>query len=231
MVDDHTQANQKLMSIARPKGIDLPQEVPDEAQQLYDELQQKSGREFDEAYMEAMLADHEKAIDLFEQQASSGEDADLKSFAEETLPTLQEHHDLAQKTREQVSAAADQGAAGTSADQPAASAATGGVSGQPADQQPTAGQAVQASDVIGSAVVNESGEEVGEIEDLVIDANQVEYAVISVGGFLGIGDKDVAIPLDQLKLGMEESYLMSGETEAELEQMPAYEEEMYQPRG
>ena len=85
--------------------------------------------------------------------------------------------------------------------------------------------------MIGAAVVNENGEEVGEIKDLVIDANQVEYAVVSVGGFLGVGEKDVAVPLDQLKLGVDESYLMSGETEDQLEQMPEYQESQYQPRG
>ena len=63
-----------------------------------------------------------------------------------------------------------------------------------------------------------------------IDADKIEYAVVSVGGFLGVGDKDVAIPLDQLKLGVGESYLMSGETEAQLEQMPEYQESEYQPR-
>ena len=39
------------------------------------------------------------------------------------------------------------------------------------------------------------------------------------------------MPLDQLKLGDDESYLMSGETEEQLEQMPEYQESQYQPRG
>jgi hypothetical protein len=78
-------------------------------------------------------------------------------------------------------------------------------------------------------VVNANGEEVAEIEDLVVDQNQVHYAILSVGGFLGIGDKKVAIPLDQLQLGEDETYLMSGETEEQLEQMPEYEEDQYQP--
>jgi putative membrane protein len=237
MVEDHGKANEQLASIAQQKGIELPQDLPEEAQQLQDELQQKSGPEFDQAYMAAMVEDHEKAVALFEQQAGSGEDADLRNFAEETLPVLQEHLDMARLMHEQATAAADQGAAAPSAEPPATSAATAGGSVPPPDQQAQAaaeapgGQAVQASDVIGAAVVNENGDEVGEIKDLVIDAKQVEYAVVGVGGFLGIGEKDVAVPLDQLKLGVDESYLMSGETEEQLEQMPEYQESQYQPRG
>ena len=52
---------------------------------------------------------------------------------------------------------------------------------------------------------------------------------MSVGGFLGIGDKKVAVPLDQLQLGEDETYLMSAETEEQLEQMPEYDEQQYQP--
>ncbi len=102
MVEDHGKANEQLASIAQQKGIELPQDLPEEAQQLQDELQQKSGPEFDQAYMAAMVEDHEKAVALFEQQAGSGEDADLRSFAEETLPVLQEHLDMARLMHEQV---------------------------------------------------------------------------------------------------------------------------------
>jgi hypothetical protein len=66
------------------------------------------------------------------------------------------------------------------------------------------------------------GDEVGEIKDVVMKDNTY-YAVLAVGGFLGIGDKNVAIPLDELKVGEDEAYLMSAQTEEQLEAMPAYE--------
>jgi hypothetical protein len=96
--------------------------------------------------------------------------------------------------------------------------------------QPAEGQAgfVSLDEVLGSSVVNENGEEVGKIEDLVVK-DEAHYAVLSVGGFLGIAEKEVAIPLDELKLGEDESYLMSTETEAQLEELPAYEAARYQP--
>jgi predicted outer membrane protein len=74
MVQDHGQANEKLMAIAEQKAIQLPQELSGDAQQKYEEMQQLSGAEFDEAYMDEMVEDHEKDIELFKQQVESGED-------------------------------------------------------------------------------------------------------------------------------------------------------------
>ena len=105
MVQDHGQANEKLMAIAEQKGIQLPQELPEDAQQKYEELQQLSDAEFDRAYMDEMVKDHEKDVHAFEQQAESGQDPDLRAFAEETLPTLREHLEMAKEVHSQVTAA------------------------------------------------------------------------------------------------------------------------------
>ena len=217
MVEDHGKANEQLMQIAQQKGIELPQELAGDAQQLYEELQQKSGQEFDQAYMDEMVSDHEEDVETFQEYAESGQDSDLTNFAEETLPVLQEHLELAQQTQKQISAAIGE------SEQPDAAMQDE----QEAAVQPE--QAVSIEEVLGSSVVNANGEEIAEIEDLVVDQNQTHYAILSVGGFLGIGDKKVAIPLDQLQLGEEETYLMSAETEEQLEQMPEYDEQQYQP--
>jgi putative membrane protein len=58
MVQDHGQANEKLMAIAEQKAIQLPQELSGDAQQKYEEMQQLLGAEFDEAYMDEMVEDH-----------------------------------------------------------------------------------------------------------------------------------------------------------------------------
>jgi sporulation protein YlmC with PRC-barrel domain len=59
-----------------------------------------------------------------------------------------------------------------------------------------------ADDVIGATVRNAQDENIGSVADLVIDQNgQVKAAVLSVGGFLGIGDKHVAVPWNQVKIG------------------------------
>lgn len=216
MVADHGQSNEQLTQIMQGKGIELPEEMPKEGQELYDELQGKAGAEFDQAYMDEMLRDHQADIEEFQQYAETGQDRDLKSFAEQTLPILEQHRRLAQQTREQVTAAAEAGA------QPDAAA----------QQQEAATQReppVSVDEVLGSRVVNAGGQEVGEIEDLVLDQNQIAYAVVSVGGLLGLGEKRVAVPLDDLQLGEGETYLMSSATQDQLEQMPEYDQEQFQP--
>jgi putative membrane protein len=219
MVEDHGDANDKLMQIAGQKGIELPEDLSDDAQAAYDELQQLSGAEFDEAYMDEMVSDHEDDVAAFEDYVENAQDPDLRSFAEETLPTLQEHLDLAKQTQEQLAAAGEQ-------EQPDPTMAAD----EPTGEQPTEGEQgfVSLDEVLGSSVVNENGEEVGTIEDLVVK-DEAHYAVLSVGGFLGLGEKNVAIPLDELKLGEDESYLMSTETEDQLEELPEYEAAQYQP--
>jgi len=221
MVEDHGQANEQLKQIADSKGIELPQEMPKDAQQLHDELQQKSGAEFDQAYMDEMVSDHEKDVEEFKQYVETGQDPDLTSFAEQTLPTLQHHLQLARETQEQVTAAAGQG------EPPDAAAQQQESTQQQAAPQPE--QPVSIDQVLGSGVVNADGEEVGTIEDLVMDQDQVTYAVLSVGGFLGIGDKKVAVLFDDLQVGEDEVYLMTSATREQLEQLPEYDEQQFQP--
>ena len=69
---------------------------------LQAKLQDKSRTDFDRAYMKTMLSDHKKDISAFEKEAKSGKDADVKSFAADTLPTLREHLRMAEETNNTV---------------------------------------------------------------------------------------------------------------------------------
>jgi sporulation protein YlmC with PRC-barrel domain len=83
-----------------------------------------------------------------------------------------------------------------------------------------------ASSLIGKSVVNASNESVGEINDLVTDENgKIVAALIGVGGFLGIGEKDVAVPFTDLKLARDENdnvTAMLNASKEELAQAPDY---------
>jgi sporulation protein YlmC with PRC-barrel domain len=121
-------------------------------------------------------------------------------------------------------------AAGRPAASTAGQAATGGslsgaTAGATSPSSPLGG--MEADRIIGMDVVNAEGKEVGEIKDLVLDRQQVAHAVISVGGFLGIGAKDVAVPFEQLRIGQDNVTLMSDSSEAELKQMPEYKKDSY----
>ena len=100
MVDDHTKANDELKQIASTKNITLPSAPPSDAKTR--KLEGMSGAGFDKAYMAMMLTDHKKTIALFQKEANSGKDADLKAFASKTLPTLKSHLEMVQQTRTTV---------------------------------------------------------------------------------------------------------------------------------
>jgi hypothetical protein len=89
--------------------------------------------------------------------------------------------------------------------------------------------AMPASDVIGTEVKNTEGDTVAEITDLVKQQGSDEiYAVLSVGGFLGIGDKEVLVRLDDLEVGQEGEVIMANASEDQLRDMPQFEEEGYE---
>jgi putative membrane protein len=91
MVDDHSKANDQLKQIIAEKGLSMPSEVKGEERAHYDKLAKLNGAEFDKAYIKLMVADHKKDIKAFEKEAKKGKDADVKAFASNTLPTLEQH--------------------------------------------------------------------------------------------------------------------------------------------
>ncbi|HVS95294.1 MAG TPA: DUF4142 domain-containing protein [Puia sp.] len=97
IVKDHTEAADKLKSIATSKNISLPSTVSADTQKKLDDLDKKSGKDFDKAYLDMMVSDHKKVISSFEDEAKNGSDADLRAFADSTLHTLRHHLDEAQK--------------------------------------------------------------------------------------------------------------------------------------
>src|SRR6478672_12563203 len=78
------------------------------------------------------------------------------------------------------------------------------------------------SKVVGSTVVNESNETVGTIDDLIITpGGQAPYAILSVGGFLGIGTKYVALPFTSLKI-VDKKVVLPGGTKDALQGLPDF---------
>jgi sporulation protein YlmC with PRC-barrel domain len=62
------------------------------------------------------------------------------------------------------------------------------------------GKGYRAGKLIGASVINDKNESIGKIDDIIIDNNRVMYAVLQVGGFLGVGSRLVAVPYDSLKI-------------------------------
>jgi sporulation protein YlmC with PRC-barrel domain len=58
----------------------------------------------------------------------------------------------------------------------------------------------RAFELIGSSIFHDKDEEIGSLDDIVIDQKKVLFAIIEVGGFLGLGGRLVAVPYDSLKI-------------------------------
>lgn len=99
MVKDHTAAADKLKAIAAQKNITLPAAVSSDMQKNLDDLNGKSGKDFDKAYIDMMVSDHKKVISAFEDESKNGSDADIRAFADSTLHTLRHHLDEAEKCK------------------------------------------------------------------------------------------------------------------------------------
>lgn len=95
MVNDHSKANEELSQLATAKGVALPAELDAGHKSALDHLTSLNGAEFDKAYMQHMVEDHEQDVAEFEKASTSAQDSDVKAWAAKTLPTLKEHLRLA----------------------------------------------------------------------------------------------------------------------------------------
>ena len=99
MIDVHTKTTDELTGIVKTKNIkvDPPTKLDAKHQKLIDDLNSATADNFDKAYAKQQVDAHQEAVDLFKKYAASGDDADVKQFAEKTLPTIQHHLDEAKK--------------------------------------------------------------------------------------------------------------------------------------
>lgn len=91
MVTDHTKANDELMEIARKKNITLPVEPDADHQKALTDMSAKTGKDFDKAYVDAMVNGHKKVASMLEDASKNCKDADLMAFATKTLPIVKAH--------------------------------------------------------------------------------------------------------------------------------------------
>lgn len=91
MVTDHTKANDELKALAASKNITLPTAPSEEMQKTAADITAKSGKDFDKAYIDQMVKDHKKTVELFEDGQKNVKDAEIKAFIDKTLPVLKGH--------------------------------------------------------------------------------------------------------------------------------------------
>jgi putative membrane protein len=103
MVVQHGAAADQLKAAAQKENINLPEKLSSREQQTYDRLAHLSGSAFDRAYAQNMVEDHEKDLAAFQNEANSGKDENMKTFAAQTIPMIQEHLNQAREMLKAVS--------------------------------------------------------------------------------------------------------------------------------
>jgi putative membrane protein len=186
MITDHRQADEKLKSLAKNETI--PTSLDSAHEQMLQHLRGENGSNFVEAFKQDQVTAHREAVNLFQNYANNGSDPQLKQFAQQTLPTLQNHLQMAQG----ITIANNGNNRGN----------TQSAGNLQYLTNETAGT-WRASKVVGLGVYNEQNQKVGNIDDVLFDRNgRVEGVVIGVGGFLGLGQRNVAVPYNDLRWSM-----------------------------
>jgi hypothetical protein len=211
------QAIDEAQMALQQDDIEAARRALDDAQQS---LQQVAGQAGDDA--PAQLDEVEQSIRQARAALAQADVQAAQQALEDAKVPMQEAM-LQPEAQQQRSGQPAQGepgavtAAGAPQQEHSGAAAVGSAS--PLAQMP-------ASEVVGQDVVNEQGDTVAEIVDLVKrDGSEDLFAVLSVGGFLGIGEKQVAMPLDRFAIGQDQEIILGGVTQDEVKNMQAYEDD------
>jgi putative membrane protein len=102
MITDHTKANNELKTLADQEDVDLPSALSTAKQKMLDSLSAASGATFNMMYVRMMVTSHQETVSLFEKQANTGQDPELKSWASQKLPTLKHHLEMAEMLHNEI---------------------------------------------------------------------------------------------------------------------------------
>jgi putative membrane protein len=102
MLRDHSAAYEELNVIATRIPVTFPNRLDDTHQKTVDAMKKLNGSEFDKAYMDQMVKDHEAAVELFKKAEKEVPNGLLMDFAKKRLPTLEEQLKLAKEIQDKV---------------------------------------------------------------------------------------------------------------------------------
>ncbi len=222
----------------------FPTELDQEHQNNLDKLKNASGADFDRLYVPVQVLAHEKAVNMFQTYSKSGDNEALKEWASDTLPALKDHLKEARELNADLTPPAKTAAADdksmkdnasamgnkTMGDKTMAEKVTeetdvNGTEDQAMDEKPTppafkyvtqqAPTDWTAQALIGRTVQNERGQTLGEVNNVILnEKGKVVAVTIGVGGFLGLGEKDVGVPFDALKFRSEKAMEKKAEADS-----------------
>ena len=91
LVRDHTNAYEKLTVLANKDGAGIPKGIDVRRDRTVEELMRLKGGTFDRQFLREEVRDHEKALAEFRREAEHGHDSDVKAYASQMIPTLEQH--------------------------------------------------------------------------------------------------------------------------------------------
>jgi len=91
MIDDHTKTTQQLTQLAASKGATLSQGLDPTQDRLLAAVLTAGPGSFDHTYLNGQVTGHTTTVTTFNDEVNSGQDADIKAFAQQNLPTVQQH--------------------------------------------------------------------------------------------------------------------------------------------
>ena len=95
LIADHTLANQQLQALADQKGVTVSTQLEPQDQRALDRLSSLNGTDFDRAAEQQLISDHQRDIQMYQNAAITAQDPDIKAFAQNNVPVLQQHLDMA----------------------------------------------------------------------------------------------------------------------------------------
>lgn len=97
MVDDHTKLGDQMKEVAEKEGITAPTGIPGKDKALESKLRNLTGDAFDNAYIKAMVKDHQHDLSEFQKEANSGNDTSIKDAANQAAQVISQHLDLVEE--------------------------------------------------------------------------------------------------------------------------------------
>jgi putative membrane protein len=102
LVEDHSKANQQLESLPQASQVLQSLNIPEDKRGKIEQISKLSGKEFDRAFIDHAVEAHEKSVVRFQGAASSAQGSEVKQFASQTLPVLQQHLEMAKSLQSQL---------------------------------------------------------------------------------------------------------------------------------
>jgi putative membrane protein len=93
LVTDHTNDYQQLSQAAGKAGDNVPKGLDAKHNTMIAPFEKLKGKAFDRRYIQEMVMGHTQAIARYKREADNGQNADIKAYASQALPTLQKHLD------------------------------------------------------------------------------------------------------------------------------------------